>query len=75
MNKASVISLNEGKLFESTIIKIAKILPMTKYDQIEQYLTEIDAIVKAYEGIEIELVAEMREGCEYEVIQDVMPVE
>ena len=30
MSKASVISLNERKLFETTAIRVAKILPMTK---------------------------------------------
>lgn len=48
---------------------------MTKYIQIDQYLEEIDPILKSYEGIEVELVAEICEGCEYEFIQDVLPVE
>ena len=53
MNRASVISLNEDKLFDSTSIKITKVLPTTKIGQVEKYMLDIDPLVQSYEGIDV----------------------
>ena len=71
MNRASVISLNEAKIFQSTTLSLSCILPFTLKSSLDAYLTEIDPILKSYEGIDINLATELREGCHFQTIQDV----